>query len=155
MKNFFQLQQRARSAGVAGLATQVASALAMLGLCYVVTPLCISSGGACSFEWSSVDMHEKSPATANTGAAPIPSVCQQCDDDATRETSSFNAPQSNPALPHTSRAAAASPGSSNNLMLVSLSTADRHWCMAEAFNATLEHKHIDLPAAQTAAVVVR
>lgn len=39
--------------------------------------------------------------------------------------------------------------------MVSLSTPDRHWCMAEAFNAALDHRQTALRRPQAQAVALR
>ncbi len=160
MKTYYQQEKNSYAIGAAGLATQIASALVMLGLCYVFTPICIGAGDtslaqACPFERSGAALHEKFSTAANIGKTPIPSVCQQCDDGIAHEPSAFTTTRGDHSFLRTSRPLATSSGSANGLMMVSLSTADRHWCLAEAFNTTLDRKQLDFPARQTPAVVVR
>ena len=163
MKRYFAQEIGAQATGSAGLTTQIASALAMLGLCYLFTPGCAGAGDTslasiCTFERSGPVMHQKSSTTADIDTASLPSVCQQCDAPVAHAASSLEAKpgeSGEAALLRTSQPLAAPANPSNSLMMVSLSTADRHWCMAEAFNASLDHKQAALPLRQTPVVAVR
>ena len=136
MKNYFR-QEQAEQTGAAGLASQVASVVVMLGLCYAAMPAFAGAGdsllsSACSFIENET----------NPQAAPLTSVA---------------ATPRRAAVPHGQVVPAfIDPSTQNrnaNLPMVSPSMPDRHWCIAEAFNAALDHKHPQAPLHPAAAVV--
>lgn len=135
MKNYFR-QEQAEQTGAAGLASQVASVVVMLGLCYAAMPAFAGAGdsllsGACSFMQDETSAQPAAP--ISTAAKPI-----SASSGAGHSIAAFNATPSkarNPGLP-----------------MVSPSMPDRHWCIAEAFNAALDHKNQELPLRPAAAV---
>lgn len=142
MKNNFR-QEIAEQIAAAGLASQVASVVVMLSLCYAAMPAFAGAGGsllssACSFVESETDAQ---PATL-IPVAVNPVAVKSSGTDA----------RHHPAVPAIDAPPAQTGGA--DLPMVSPSMPDRHWCIAEAFNAALDHKNRETPLHQ-ATVTVR
>lgn len=137
MKNNFR-KEKAVQIAAAGFASQAASAVVMLSLCYAAMPAFAGAGdsllsSACSFVESE---------TSAQPAALIPVSVKSSSADARHHR----------AVPAISAPPAQTEGT--DLPMVSPSMPDRHWCIAEAFNAALDHKNQESPPHQ-AAVTVR
>lgn len=127
MTNNFR-QEKAEQTGAAGLASQVASVVVMLSLCYAAMPAFAGAGdtllsGACSFleSESAAPADVLTPVAAKT-IAPAFKFAPVQDSTAT-------------------------------LPMVSPSMPDRHWCIAEAFNAALDQKTQQVPLRAAAATI--
>lgn len=144
MKNYFRQEQAEQTVAEglvshAGLASQVASVVVMLGLCYAAMPAFAGAGdsllsGACSFMQDETSAQPAAP--ISVAVKPVIAITGTG-----QSITAFNAAPSqarNPGLP-----------------MVSPSMPDRHWCIAEAFNATLDHKNKELPLRPAAVNVKR
>jgi len=162
MKRVFRQEKDGYAAGTTGLTIKIASTLALLGLCYIFTPFFVGARGglpanACGIVQGGT-LHQEIYAAADVGKMRIPSVCQQCGGGASIGSSGIGSRQSDQPRLRTSNEPAITADSTNSddiWMMVSLSTPDRHWCMAEAFNAALDRKKLDFPMRQTSVVAVR
>ena len=154
MKSNIRKVKHNHAAGAATLATQIALSLAMISLCYAATPVFADAGSsllasACDFMQGDNDVQQ----AVNAGQVSLERACQQSGAGIARQSSTLII-AGNPArlrVVHMQDTAAAA---ADLATTVSLSTPDRHWCAAEAFNAALDHKKLDYPARQQAPMIV-
>ncbi|HEY8025889.1 MAG TPA: hypothetical protein VIF60_15090 [Burkholderiaceae bacterium] len=138
MRKVFQQRKGGHMSGSAGLTAQIALTASMLGFCYLFSPAFVGAGvgvglGESGIMRSGIEAHEKIFAVGNAGYGAVPVVCRQCSGGA--------APVADTALP-ASHTAADAAETCDFAMMASLPMPERHWCMAEAFNAAMDRKKL-------------
>ncbi len=159
MKRHFQQEKDGHCAEATGVTAQVASALAMLAVCYAFTPDFAKAGeillsSACSFVQNGFDIRETVPGTITIHDTAVGQVCRQSVGGITARAPSLDAGLCDQ-VPQSSHASRNAPESAKIPMMASLPTTDRHWCMAKAFNAALDRDNAHVVMRQTPAVVIR
>lgn len=137
MRKIFQQKNGGHMAGSAGLTAQIALASSMLGFCYLFSPAFVGAvGGAGSVDSGPMRSGETQGqylAIGNGGYGALPVVCRQCFDG--------TSPDAAAALP-ASHSAVDAAETCDFAMMASLPMPERHWCMAEAFNAAMDRKKL-------------
>ena len=139
-------QEKGEQTGAAGIATQVASALVIVSLCYAAIPAFASAGNslfATAYSFMEDDAAPAPTAHAAVNILPVSTLASQPVKAGTPSSTAFalNAP-----VPASQRHDATLPA-------VNPSMPDRHWCIAEAFNAKLDHSAQETPLQPASNVV--
>jgi hypothetical protein len=153
MKRYFQQEKSEHSTGAASLTAEIVSALAMLGLSYIVMPAVIGTGSnllksAYGLVRSEPEMHEKFSTATDYGKT-------SSGDGIARASSGPRLASRDQALLPASYVSAATVDPADISAAVSLSTPDRHWRMAQAFNAALDRARLDVPLQQIPAASIK